>query len=153
MVDEFLDWCMSDEKKPPNDRARTLLLPTADDGISSIFLAFCGEGHSDMDGKSFLKICKDCSLIDKKLPSSDVDLIFAKVVVKGKRRISLEQFEEALKMIAAKRGVSERRIRNCIIVAPEPVITGTKADEVRFHDDKSTFTGSKAHGDVDGVDS
>lgn len=32
-----------------------------------------------MEGSKFAKLCKDCGLIDKKLSSTDVDLIFAKV--------------------------------------------------------------------------
>ena len=32
-----------------------------------------------MDGKTLVKLAKDCHLIDKKLTSNDVDLIFAKV--------------------------------------------------------------------------
>ena len=29
-----------------------------------------------MDGKTFAKVAKDCKLLDKKLTSTDVDLIF-----------------------------------------------------------------------------
>lgn len=32
-----------------------------------------------MDGKTFAKVSKDCHLLDKKLTTTDVDLIFAKV--------------------------------------------------------------------------
>lgn len=32
-----------------------------------------------MDGKNFSKLCKDCSLIDKKFSLTDADLTFSKV--------------------------------------------------------------------------
>jgi hypothetical protein len=35
----------------------------------------------DMDGKSFIKLCKDTKLVGKGLTSTDIDLIFAKVGV------------------------------------------------------------------------
>lgn len=33
-----------------------------------------------MDGKAFVKLCKDCKLMSKGLTTTDVDLIFTKVV-------------------------------------------------------------------------
>ena len=41
-----------------------------------------------MDGKVFAKVAKDCKLLDKKLTSTDVDLIFAKIKDKSARKIS-----------------------------------------------------------------
>lgn len=46
--------------------------------LESIFKNFTG-GKAEMDGKTFAKVSKDCHLLDKKLTSTDVDLIFAKV--------------------------------------------------------------------------
>jgi len=43
-----------------------------------------------MDGKSFAKLAKDTKLLDKKLTSTDIDLIFAKVKAKSERRITWE---------------------------------------------------------------
>jgi hypothetical protein len=41
-----------------------------------------------MDGKTFAKCAKDCKLIDKKLTTTDIDLIFAKVKDNTERRIT-----------------------------------------------------------------
>lgn len=35
----------------------------------------------DMEGKNFLKLCRDCRLLGKALTPTDVDLIFTKVRV------------------------------------------------------------------------
>lgn len=106
-----------------------------------VFLQYCGQGRRSMDCKSLVKLCKDCGLIDKKLQTSDVDLIFAKMVPKGKRRIDCAKFQEMLRAIAAKRGIKACELEELIVEASPPVLTGTKADNVRLHDDKSTYTG------------
>jgi hypothetical protein len=41
-----------------------------------------------MDGKTFAKFSKDCKILDKKLTSTDIDLIFAKICPKGVRKIN-----------------------------------------------------------------
>lgn len=43
-----------------------------------------------MDGKTLVKLAKDCDLIDKKFTTVDIDIIFAKVKSKGSRKISPE---------------------------------------------------------------
>ena len=49
-------------------------------------------GASDMDGKVFAKLCKDCKVISKDCTATDVDLTFAKVKDKAARKISYNQF-------------------------------------------------------------
>jgi len=129
--DEFVDWLMSDSS------------PTA--SLEEVFSAFCG-GHADMDNKQFIKFCKDTHLVDKKLTSTDVDLIFTKVVSKGQRRIGFEQFSSALQLIAEKKGATPEKIYQTVLGAGGPVLHGTVAESVKFYDDKSTFTGTWAHG-------
>jgi len=154
--EEFSQWVQGSGGGSEESKARQLLQPSADPsadpGVLSTFLSFCGEGHEDMDGRCFLKLCKDCGLMDKKLGSTDVDLIFAKVVEKGKRRINAAQFGEAIRQVAAKKGVSESSIREAVLIAGPPIVKGTKSDNVRLHDDKTTYTGSHAHGHVDSID-
>ena len=36
-----------------------------------------------MEGKAFIKLCKDCKLMSKALTTTDIDLIFAKVSAWG----------------------------------------------------------------------
>lgn len=113
--------------------------------VEEVFKAFCG-ARVDMDGKSFAKLCKDCGIIDRKLSSGDVDLIFAKVSPAAKRRICLDLFLVALTELARKKEVHVDAIHLAVTRSAGPVIRGTKADAVRFHDDKSTYTGTHVNG-------
>lgn len=98
----------------------------------------------NLDGKGFVKLCKDCHLIDRRFTVTDVDLIFARVLPNGQRRMDLAQFEKALKMIAEKKAMDEMMVRRAIADTSGPTRTGTKADSVRLHDDRSTYTGIHA---------
>jgi len=99
-----------------------------------------------MDGKTFAKVTKDCHLIDKKLTPTDVDLIFAKVKDKAARKITFGQFEEGLRQCADKKGVSFDKVKDSVMSTGGPVFTATKADNVKFHDDKNLYTGVHAKG-------
>jgi hypothetical protein len=107
--------------------------------LKAVFKAFSG-AREDMDGKSFSKLCKDCDLLDEAFTATDVDLVFAKVV-KGHRRISFAQFEHLLRLIAEKKGVEHGQFIKNVALSEGPKLNGTLADAVRFHDDKSTYTG------------
>lgn len=116
--------------------------------VERTFQAFCGT-KPDMDGKTFAKLCKDSGLIDKALTATDVDIIFAKVVQKGQRRIGLDQFDAALELLAEKKRASIDDIYDTVRCCGGPVHKSTKADMVRFHDDKSLYTGTHAKGGPD----
>jgi len=103
------------------------------------FTAFAGQ---DMDGKEFMKFCKDAHLLGKGLKNVDVDMIFAKVVPKGKRRMDFTMFQLAVRHIAQKRSQPNGEIQAIVAASAGPVLKGTKTDAVRFYDDKSTYTGA-----------
>lgn len=44
----------------------------------------------DMDGKTFVKLFKDCKILDKKLTTTDLDILFSKIKAKGQRKIDFE---------------------------------------------------------------
>jgi len=112
--------------------------------VGDVFTAFAGK---DMDGSEFNKLCKDCELIDaKKFRQVDVDSVFAKVLSKGKRRINLAQFKDAVRLIAAKRGCKVREVQDKITSSEGPHVHATKTVPTRFHDDKNSYTGVHAHG-------
>lgn len=120
--------------------------PTAGAAVDGAFFAFCGAGKSDMDGKTFAKLCKDSRIVDKKFTSTDADLIFQKAVEKGQRRIKLPDFERALELIAQRKNVPVAAVQAAILSAGGPQFGGTAAEAVRFHDDQSTYTGVHAKG-------
>ena len=75
-----------------------------------------------MDGKGFKKLCQDCSLMDKKLDTTTVDLIFAdnRVKPRGTNRIDFYQFEIALELVAEKKAVSKTDVRSAMIAQGTP---------------------------------
>lgn len=118
--------------------------------LQSVFTSFA-QGK-EMDGKTFAKLTKDCKLLDKKLTSTDVDLTFAKIKDKAARKITFAQFQNGVAQMAAKKGVTEADLTATIVSTGGPKFAGTKADFVKFHDDKSTYTGVYAKGGPTNVD-
>ncbi|MGH0128818.1 UNVERIFIED_CONTAM: hypothetical protein FKN15_036364 [Acipenser sinensis] len=58
----------------------------------------------EMTGKNFVKLCKDCRVIDgKNITSTDMDIVFTKVKSKSARVMNFEQFKQALKELTLKR--------------------------------------------------
>ncbi|KAL8275410.1 hypothetical protein Esti_000622 [Eimeria stiedai] len=112
------------------------------------------KGACEMDGRTFNKILKDCKILDSKVTSVDADLIFAKVKAKGAKKITHAEFEEALRLVAVKKGVDIEAIQSTLATegVDGPILYGTKADNVRFHDDKSTYTGVHKMGGPTTVD-
>ena len=86
------------------------------------------------------------------MTSTDIDLIFAKVKAKTERRITFDQFGTALEHIATKKGVDKAAIEEKVASSKGPILAGTQADAVRFHDDKSSYTGVYAQGGPTNVD-
>lgn len=119
--------------------------------LKHIFDSFNG-AQKTMEGKSFSKLSKDCKFIDKKLTATDVDLIFAKIKDKAERRITFAQFQKGLELIADKKGVPHEEVVEKLLTTGGPQFSGTQADHVKFHDDKSLYTGVHAQGGPTNVD-
>jgi hypothetical protein len=112
--------------------------------LEDVFVAFASYGTApsrDMDNSHFAKMCKECGFIDKVFTMTDVDLIFNKVKSKGERKITFGQFQAGvIPAIAAKKKLSEEAIAEKVLQS-SPQTHATKADNVKFHDDKSLYTG------------
>lgn len=96
---------------------------------------------AEMDGASFLKVAKDSQILDKTVTDVIIDLVFAKIVRKGERKISLDQFNEGLMEIAERKNTDYSIVVSAVIKCGGPQFVGTKTDSVKWYDDKSTFTG------------
>jgi hypothetical protein len=120
--------------------------------LQAIYKQFCGTNPT-MDGKSFAKMSKDTKILDKKLTATDIDLIFAKSKQKTERKISYAEFQKAVGFCAEKKGISADDLAAAICAAGGPKFAGTKADNVKFHDDKDQYTGVHAQGGPTTVDS
>jgi len=120
--------------------------------FESVFEAFA-HGTKEMDGVQFAKLTRDCDLLDDNLTSIDVDIIFAKIKDKAHRKINFSQFQKGIEELANKKGISSDDLTKQIQEVGGPHFHGTKPDNVRLHDDKSTYTGVYAHGGPTTVDS
>lgn len=105
-----------------------------------------------MDGKSFAKVAKDLKIIDRKLTATDVDLAFNKIKDKTARRITFDQFMNGLAIFAEKKQCDISAVYAKVAGSQGPVLRGTAADAVRFHDDKDQYTGVYARGGPSNVD-
>ena len=120
--------------------------------LEQVFLNFTA-GGVEMDNRQFAKMAKDTTIIDKKLTATAIDLIFNKV--KGNpsvRKINYTQFLEAIPLFTAKKGCKDEDVIKIMLNNGTPVYGGTKAGFVKFHDDKSTYTGVHTKGGPTTVD-
>ena len=119
--------------------------------LNDVFKSFCA-GKTEMESKQFSKLCKECKLIDKKFGINDIDIVFAKVKSGKVKTITFPEFQNALAEIAKRKGTTAESIQNAIKSHGGATYTGTKADYVKFHDDKTTYTGVYAKGGPSVVD-
>ncbi|CBZ50502.1 tubulin polymerization-promoting protein family member 3, related [Neospora caninum Liverpool] len=120
-------------------------------GLDGVFKSFTHDAPA-MDGRTFVKLCKDCKVFDKNYTTTDADLVFTKVKAKGAKTITFAEFEAAIGLIAEKKKVSAQELSAQISSASGPVYSGTKALPNKFHDDKSLYTGVHANGGPSTVD-
>ena len=119
--------------------------------LKDVFHSFTG-GKPEMESKQFSKLCKECKLIDKKFGINDIDIVFAKVKSGKVKTITFAEFENALAEIAKRKGSTKEAIEKAIKSHGGATYSGTKADYVKFHDDKTTYTGVYAKGGPSVVD-
>ncbi|ESO04555.1 hypothetical protein HELRODRAFT_135395, partial [Helobdella robusta] len=119
------------------------------------FCAFGADKHSSqsaaamLDGAKFAKMAKDLKLLDKQFTTTDVDIIFTKVKPKTERKITYAQFEEALKLMAAKKypGAEDglEKLKGAMLQGKGPAVHGVtktvKNATVDRLTDASKFTG------------
>ena len=119
--------------------------------LEEVFIGFTG-GKKEMSNKEFIKCTKDSGLICKAFSTNDVDILFSKVKTKTSKVLSYDQFLTALKEIAIKKKVDVSVIEEKLKSTGGPHFHGTKTDYVKFHDDKTLYTGVYAKGGPTNVD-
>ncbi|KAJ3178317.1 hypothetical protein HDU87_003629 [Geranomyces variabilis] len=135
------------------------------DLLKEVYVAFCAFGSNrnlasssdvqgpTMDGAKFAKFARDNKLIDnKKVTSTDVDIIFNKVKPKGARKLDWNTFLEGLTQIAEKknpgkqgRDALDSLIGLIIKKGGGPIATGTAPKSDAIVDrltDTSKYTGT-----------
>ncbi|MEW5304921.1 MAG: hypothetical protein WDW38_010750 [Sanguina aurantia] len=127
--------------------------------LKAVFYTFCGQGMgaskaaetTDIDSAKFAKLCKDAGLVDKGFTVTDCDLIFTKCKTKGARKLVVTEFVKACDEIAARKKITPGEV-HAKVIAASPSSSGTQAEAVKFHDDKSLYTGVYAKGGPTNVD-
>ncbi|CAN0307907.1 unnamed protein product, partial [Ectocarpus sp. 13 AM-2016] len=102
-----------------------------------------------MDSAKFFKLMGDSGLTGKSLTRTDCDLIFTKTCSSSGcvKKIHYDAFRKfAIASLAAKLGADESAVMSKIASVTGVSSSGTVAEASRFHDDKSTYTGSHAAG-------
>jgi len=110
--------------------------------VETLFPRFCTDRGSEggMTGRDFNQLCQDCNILGAKFATNDVDIIFAKVK-KGRLHIDFATFLEAMSHVSAQTGKSPSKLKELILKTGGPKFNATKADDVRLHNDPSTYTG------------
>ena len=98
-----------------------------DKEVFDLFMCFCPDGQ--MDSRTFVKLCRDTKLLNKKdLTSPDADIIFQKVksrLLSTSKTINFESFRsQAIPEIALKKGLPVSDIVYKLSRADGPVLTG-----------------------------
>lgn len=149
---EFTSWIRSGQGTKEIIKAKAILAPSDLDGLEAVFYNFCAPGMSDMDNKSFLKLCADCDFMDRRFNDNAVDLIFSnsRVKTKGQRNIDFDHFEIALELVAQGTTVDFDEVRDSVLLvyrpkevrqvstAPMPFVKGGRTDTAG-----STVSGAK----------
>ncbi|QDZ23143.1 hypothetical protein HOP50_09g56830 [Chloropicon primus] len=115
------------------------------EGLRQVFQAFNVFGGGDPDAMPndrYIKLCKDTGVIDRKFDSTACDLVFSKIKPMGERKITYKMFRECVNHIAYQKGKDYKALAKTIVDAGGPANSGTKADAVKFHDDKNLWTGA-----------
>ena len=95
---------------------------------------------------------KDCKLVDKRLSTTSLDLIFTRCLpAKGAKKILLDGFYAALTEAAKQKRVPLDQFL-AVVASASPSNSGTTAAESRFYDDKSNWTGVATRGGPTNID-
>ncbi|CAG9465979.1 unnamed protein product [Pedinophyceae sp. YPF-701] len=104
-------------------------------------------GNTDvtrMDGRTFAKFCREKGLLPKPLLPNDCDLVFASVKAPVAKKLSFGEFCVALQKLSERSNGALPDLDMILAAVAKlggPQTISTTPDNVRFHDDKSTFTG------------
>lgn len=76
--------------------------------------------------------------------AADVDVIFSSIKPRGGRRLTFDNFVNALAVVAERQGSTFEAVVRAVLASGGPAATNATAPaHVRLHDDKSTYTGNR----------
>ena len=102
-----------------------------------------------LDNARFGKFCRESRILGPGCNKRDADIIFVRVTAAAKRRkLTYPEFIHVLERIALKRRIPFTLLEATILQSGGPRLhaASTVPDQVRFHDEKSTYTGVYVNG-------
>ena len=130
---------------------------TVGEALDVVFRKYATFGRSKLQAEreqdylsssSLLKLMKDCHLIDRALTITDLDLIFTRCLPqKYHKRLDTEGFHAALFDVAVQRQMPLEDLL-AIVAKARPSNNGGSVPDayVKFHDDRTTWTGVATRG-------
>jgi len=85
--------------------------------LEDVYWAYVGPGGRDIDGRSFIALCRDGCIIDEGFSVSDAEAIFVGSMHIAKRRLDFERLRDALRCIAKRKGLQEDTVEQQLIKA------------------------------------
>lgn len=82
--------------------------------------------HDRMNGRTFVKVFKDAKLVNSKLSTTSLDIIFSKVKTKGQLKITPEEFIRGVELAALEKKVDFDTIVEKLSHSTGPKYKGTK---------------------------
>ena len=77
--------------------------------LEQSFMNFTG-GKYEMDNKQFVKMCKDCQILDKKVTTTDCDISFTKYSNKLNKKCNYYQWQQVLEQFAQKKNMTSEKL-------------------------------------------
>lgn len=93
----------------------------------------------EMDGAAFAKLVSSAGLLDSKLTNITVDLVFTKSKLKGKRKLTYNNFLDALSQVASHKGFEFDKVVNIVMDAGPPKRSEMPAGKMHLR--KTTYPG------------
>ncbi|KAJ8611558.1 hypothetical protein CTAYLR_010178 [Chrysophaeum taylorii] len=120
------------------------------------FEAYCMFGNTvgtgGLSSKNFAKLAKESELLDThRLTSTNLDLIWTRHAARGAKKLTWVQFLSALEECAAFKGIEVEDVHALVANARGPRLNASGPSPVRFHDDKSLYTGTHKAAAIDRV--
>ncbi|KAL4441547.1 hypothetical protein ABPG77_002051 [Micractinium sp. CCAP 211/92] len=114
--------------------------------VFSMYAAFGLHGEAaraapELDSFRCTKLAREAGLLDGSLTTQALDVLFAAAKGRGARTLSFDAFLRLLRAMADKKGVPVGQVAAAVAAMRAPELRGTTPEAVKFHDDRSLYTG------------
>lgn len=83
--------------------------------LEESFKSLCAPGHSDIDGRGFITLCKKQALLDERFTPADAEIVFKKTLPLARRRMDIWHLREALRLVAGHKSLHEAQVHEAVL--------------------------------------